>query len=50
MATRTQVQWTKNFVGVYFRLDSEELVWVGRYNQPHIQVTVDRAIALIMSV
>ncbi|MDV2991284.1 MAG: hypothetical protein N4J56_000938 [Chroococcidiopsis sp. SAG 2025] len=39
----------KNFVGVYFRLDSEELVWVGRYNQIHIQLTVDRAIALIMS-
>lgn len=38
-----------NFVGIYFRLNSEELVWVGRYNQPHIQVTVDRAIALIMS-
>lgn len=30
----------KNFVGVYFRLDSKELVWIGRYNQPHIQVMV----------
>lgn len=38
-----------NFVGVYFKLDSKESVWVGHYNQPHIQVTVNEAINLIMN-
>jgi hypothetical protein len=39
----------KNFVGIYFRIESEQLVWVGRYNQPHIQLTVNEAIAIIMN-
>lgn len=37
-----------NFVGIYFRLDSNELVWLGHCNQPHIQVTVNQAIDIIM--
>lgn len=38
----------KNFVGIYFRVASEELVYVGRYNQPHNKVTIERGIKLIM--
>lgn len=38
----------KKIVGIYFKLESKELVLVGRYNEPHIQLTVDRAIDLIM--
>lgn len=37
-----------NFVGIYFKLDSQELVWLGHYNQPHIQVSVNQAIDVIM--
>lgn len=35
--------------GVYFRLRSDCLVWVGRYNGEHRLVSVGHAIALIMS-
>jgi len=31
-------------VGVYFRLPTEELVWAGRYNTPHRQMPLGRAI------
>lgn len=31
-------------VGVYFRLPSEQLVWAGKYNEPHRQVPLGSAI------
>lgn len=31
-------------VGVYFRLPSEEVVWAGRYNTPHRQMSLGQAI------
>ena len=30
----------KTFVGVYFKLDSTEKVYAGRYNEPHRQITL----------
>ena len=36
-------------VGVYFNLSSDEVVWAGRYNEPHVQITLGRAIAEINS-
>lgn len=36
-------------VGVYFRLPSSETVWVGKYNEPHQQVTLGEAIGILRS-
>jgi hypothetical protein len=36
-------------VGVYFRLPSEETVWIGRYNEPHRQVPLGEAIGILLS-
>jgi hypothetical protein len=36
-------------VGVYFRLPSEEIVWAGRYNEPHQQVPLGEAIRTLLS-
>ena len=36
-------------VGVYFRLPSEETVWVGKYNEPHRQVPLGEAIGILRS-
>ena len=36
-------------VGVYFRLPSEETVWIGRYNEPHRQVPLGEAIRTLLS-
>ena len=38
----------RTIVAIHFRLGSEEEVWVGRYNEPHQQVTAGVAIAIIM--
>lgn len=39
----------KNFVGVYFRLRSDELVWSGKYNDEHIERPLGEAIAELRS-
>ena len=36
-------------VGVYFRLPSDETVWVGKYNEPHQQVPLGEAIGILRS-
>jgi hypothetical protein len=38
----------KPIVGVYFRISDEELVWIGRYNQVHRQMTAAEATAEFM--
>ncbi len=38
----------RTLVGIYFRLPSEEPVWVGRYNQPHQQTSAGEAIRTVM--
>ena len=38
----------RTMIGIYFRLPSEEPVWVGRYNQPHRNVSAGEAIKIIM--
>jgi hypothetical protein len=38
----------KTFVGVYFKIDSSELVFAGRFNQEHRRVTLAQAIREIM--
>jgi hypothetical protein len=39
----------KTFIGVYFKLDSKTLVFAGKYNQAHKQITLGEAIKEIMS-
>ncbi len=39
----------RTFVGVYFRLPSEELVWAGRYNEPHRELPLGDAIGQLMA-
>ena len=34
--------------GVYFRIPDSELVLIGHYNQPHLEVTAARAAAIMM--
>ncbi|MBL8516738.1 MAG: HEAT repeat domain-containing protein [Betaproteobacteria bacterium] len=34
-------------VGVYFNLPSDEMVWAGRYDEPHVNVTLGQAIAVL---
>jgi hypothetical protein len=36
-------------VGVYFRIPDSELVWVGRYNEQHQQMSAAQAAAHVMS-
>lgn len=36
-------------VGVYFRLPSDETVWIGKYNEPHRQVPLGEAIGVLLS-
>lgn len=36
-------------VGVYFNLPSDEMVWAGRYNEPHVNVTLGQAMAALNS-
>ena len=38
----------REFAGVYFRLPSEEVVWAGRYNEPHQQLLLGKAIGQLM--
>lgn len=38
----------KTYVGIYFRIASGELVYAGRYNQPHRHITLGEAIKEIM--
>lgn len=38
----------REITGVYFRLPREELVWAGRYNQPHRQLPLGEAIGELM--
>ena len=43
-------QWRHGMmVGVYFRIQDSELVWVGRYNEQHEQMTAAQAAAHVMS-
>ena len=43
-------QWRRGaMVGVYFRLPDSEVVWVGRYNEVHQQMTAAQAVALVMA-
>ncbi|MCA6364242.1 MAG: HEAT repeat domain-containing protein [Bacteroidetes bacterium] len=39
----------RTYVGVYFKLNSNEIVYAGKYNQPHKQITLGEAIKEIMS-
>lgn len=39
----------RTYVGVYFKLDSKELVYAGKYNQEHMLITLGEAINEIMS-
>ena len=39
----------KTFAGVYFRVDSSQMVFAGRYNQEHTHITLGQAIKEIMS-
>ena len=38
----------RTFVGVYFKIDSSELILAGRYNEPHRHITIGQAIKEIM--
>lgn len=38
----------RQMCGVYFRLADDEQVWVGRYNQPHSQMTAAAAAAHLL--
>ena len=40
---------TKTLIGVYFKLDSQELVYAGKYNQEHKHISLGEAIKEIMS-
>lgn len=48
---REMKQWRRRgpMVGVYFRIPDSELVWAGRYNQQHQQMTAAQAAAQVMS-
>lgn len=39
----------RSYIGVYFKVPSSELVYAGRYNQPHQHITLGTAIKEIMS-
>jgi hypothetical protein len=39
----------RTYVGVYFKLDSKELVYAGKYNKEHKHITLGEAIKEIMS-
>jgi hypothetical protein len=39
----------KTLVGVYFKVDSAEMVYAGRYGKPHRHITLGEAIKEIMS-
>ena len=38
----------RTFVGIYFHVPDEEMVWFGHYSRPHQHVTVTEAIAMLM--
>jgi len=38
----------KTFVGVYFRMASDELVYAGKYGEPHMHISLGQAIKEIM--
>lgn len=38
----------RTFVGIYFRVPDEEMVWFGHYGQPHQYIPVTEAIHLLM--
>jgi hypothetical protein len=40
----------KTFVGVYFKIDSSEMVYTGRYNRQHKHITLGAAIREIMDI
>jgi hypothetical protein len=47
---REMKQWRRGtVVGIYFRIPDSELVWVGRYNEEHKQMTAAQAAAHVMS-
>jgi hypothetical protein len=47
---REMKQWRRGMmVGIYFRIPDSELVWVGRYNEQHQQMTAAQASAHVMS-
>ncbi len=35
----------KNFIAVYFKMDSDELIWYGKYNESHEQVRLGDAVS-----
>ena len=37
-----------NVYAVYFRLGDDEQVWIGHYGQPHVLMTANQAVALVM--
>lgn len=39
----------KTYVGIYFRIHSKELVYAGKYNNPHKHITLGEAIKEIMT-
>src|SRR5688572_6618962 len=47
---REMKQWRRgSMVGVYFRIPDDEMVWVGRYNEQHQQLTAAQAAAQVMA-
>lgn len=47
---REMSRWRRGMVvGVYFRIPDSELVWVGRYNEQHEQMSAAQAVAHVMS-
>ncbi|MBV9709502.1 MAG: hypothetical protein JO011_01160 [Ktedonobacteraceae bacterium] len=38
----------RTFIGIYFRVPDEEMVWFGHYGQPHQHLPVTEAIRLLM--
>ncbi len=43
-------QWRRGtMVGVYFKIPDSEMVWIGRYNQEHRQVTAAEAASMVMA-
>ncbi|GHO46153.1 hypothetical protein [Ktedonospora formicarum] len=38
----------RTFIGIYFHVPDDEMVWFGHYNQPHQYVTVSEAISQLM--
>ena len=39
----------RTYVGIHFKLDSQELVWFGKYNIPHRYISLGEAIAEFMA-